>query len=72
MKKLVLMLAVVFSASLFSCGNSDKKAEATDSAAVDTAIVVEETVAVDTNAAGQADTTVTVDAAVVADSAAAK
>jgi flagellar basal body-associated protein FliL len=72
MKKLVLMLAVVFSASLFSCVNSDKKAEATDSAAVDTAIVVEETVAVDTNAAGQADTTVTVDAAVVADSAAAK
>ena len=54
MKKLVLMLAVVFSASLFSCGNSDKKAEATDSAAVDTAIVVEETVAVDTNAASAA------------------
>ena len=41
MKKLVLLLAVVFSASLFSCGNSEKAAEATDSVAV-----VEETVEV--------------------------
>ena len=40
MKKLVLLLAVVFSVSLFSCGGNDKKAEA------DTAVVVEETVAV--------------------------
>lgn len=31
MKKLVLLLAVVFSVSLFSCGNGEKKAEATDS-----------------------------------------
>ena len=31
MKKLVLFLAVAFSVSLFSCGGSDKKAEATDS-----------------------------------------
>lgn len=46
MKKLVLMLAVVFSASLFSCGNSDKAAAATDSVATDTVVaaVVEETV----------------------------
>ena len=36
MKKLVLLLAVVFSASLFSCGNAEK-AEATDSVAADTA-----------------------------------
>ena len=30
MKKLVLFLAVAFSVSLFSCGGSDKKAEAVD------------------------------------------
>ena len=36
MKKLVLLLAVVFSVSLFSCGNAEK-AEATDSVAADTA-----------------------------------
>ena len=36
MKKLVLLLAVVFSAALFSCGNAEK-AEATDSVAADTA-----------------------------------
>ena len=41
MKKLVLLLAVVFSASWFSCGNAEKAAEA-----VDTAAVVEEVVAV--------------------------
>ena len=41
MKKLVLLLAVVFSASLFSCGNAEKAAEAADSTAV-----VEETVEV--------------------------
>lgn len=42
MKKLVLVLAVVFSASLFSCGNSEKAAEATDATPVEE--VVEETV----------------------------
>lgn len=41
MKKLVLLLAVAFSASLFSCGSSDKKAEVADSAALDSATVVE-------------------------------
>lgn len=41
MKKLVLLLAVVFSASLFSCGNSDKQAEATDSVVADTIVAVE-------------------------------
>ncbi len=47
MKKLVLLLAVVFSASLFSCNNSAKEAEATDSIAADTVevAVVEDTVA---------------------------
>ncbi len=40
MKKLVLLLAVVFSVSLFSCGNGEKKAEATDSV-----VAVEEVVA---------------------------
>ncbi len=45
MKKLVLLLAVVFSVSLFSCGGSDKKA-AEDTVAADTVAVVEETVAV--------------------------
>jgi hypothetical protein len=50
MKKLVLMAAVVCSVSLFSCGNADKAAEATDSVAVDSVEVVEtvDTVAVDT------------------------
>lgn len=38
MKKLVLLLAVVFSVSMFSCGSSDKAA-ATDA---DSAVVVEE------------------------------
>lgn len=36
MKKLVLMLAVVFSASLFSCNNSKEEAAATDTVATDT------------------------------------
>ncbi len=40
MKKLVLLLAVVFSVSLFSCGNADKNAAATDSA-VDTTVVAD-------------------------------
>lgn len=41
MKKLVLVAAVAFSASLFSCGSSDKAAEA---AATDTVVAVEETI----------------------------
>ena len=44
MKKLVLMLAVVASASLFSCGNAEKAAENTDTVAVETTeVAVEET-----------------------------
>ena len=53
MKKLVLLLAVVFSASLFSCGNAEK-AEATDSVAADTtaaAVEVIDSAANDTTAA---------------------
>ncbi|MEG1538698.1 MAG: hypothetical protein RR061_05340 [Muribaculaceae bacterium] len=42
MKKLVLLLAVVFSVSLFSCGNSAKTETATDSTA--TTAVVEDVV----------------------------
>lgn len=45
MKKLVLMLAVVFSASLFACGN--KNAAETEAAATDS---VEAFVAVETEA----------------------
>lgn len=52
MKKLVLLLAVVFSVSLFSCGNGEKKAEATDSV-----VAVEEVVA------AEVDTVVPVDSA---------
>lgn len=48
MKKLVLLLAVVFSASLYSCGSSDKAAEATDTAVVAEEVVAVETVAADT------------------------
>ncbi len=46
MKKLVLLLAVVFSASLFSCGNSNQEAAATDSVAADTVVAVD-TIAAD-------------------------
>ncbi|MCC8037506.1 MAG: hypothetical protein LIP02_05115 [Bacteroidales bacterium] len=59
MKKLVLLLAVVFSVSLFSCGSSDKAAEATDTAAVEEVAVVEEEVA--TPDSGAADTAVVVE-----------
>ena len=52
MKKLVLLLAVVFSVSLFSCGNGEKKAEATDSV-----VAAEEVVA------AEVDTVVPVDSA---------
>lgn len=38
MKKLVLLLAVVFSVSLFSCGNAEK-AETADTTATDSAVV---------------------------------
>ncbi|MBQ9219231.1 MAG: entericidin [Muribaculaceae bacterium] len=58
MKKLVLLLAVVFSVSLFSCtGNADQAAQAVDSAATEVVDTVAATVdsaataAVDTAAA---------------------
>ena len=35
MKKLVLMLAVVFSMSFFACGNKEQAAEATEAPAVE-------------------------------------
>ncbi len=60
MKKLVLLLAVVFSASLFSCGNAEK-AETTDSVDADTTAVE---VAADTTAADTAAATDTVAAEV--------
>jgi hypothetical protein len=43
MKKLVLLLAVVFSVSLFSCGNANKEAAAADSDSVapDTTVVAD-------------------------------
>lgn len=63
MKKLVLVLAVAFSASLFSCNNaSDKAAEAADSANVVEEVAVEEVAVIDTAAvdtvAAVADSTV--------------
>lgn len=39
MKKLVLLLAVVFGVSFVSCGNAEQAAEAVDSAVVDSAVV---------------------------------
>ncbi len=51
MKKLVLLLAVVFSASLFSCGSSDKKAEAADSAVVEEVVVADSVAPADSAAA---------------------
>ncbi len=41
MKKLVLLLAVAFSVSMFSCGNSEKAEEAADTVAVEEAVVEE-------------------------------
>ncbi|MGN0210831.1 MAG: hypothetical protein ACI391_06925 [Muribaculaceae bacterium] len=61
MKKLVLMLAVAFSVSLFSCGGNAEK-ECCDSCCADSAAPVEEVV--DTTVA---DTTVADTAAVVAE-----
>lgn len=67
MKKLVLVLAVAFSASLFSCGNkAENAAEATDTVAAEAA-VVEETIAVVDSAANDTVATDTVVAAVVAE-----
>ncbi|MCF0204765.1 MAG: hypothetical protein HUK12_05655 [Muribaculaceae bacterium] len=51
MKKLVLLLAVVFSVSLFSCGNGEATTEAVDSVAAVEETAVVDTVAVDTVAA---------------------
>ena len=42
MKKLVLMLAVVFSMSFFACGNKEAAAEVVDTLTNDTTVVVEE------------------------------
>ncbi|MDE6248264.1 MAG: hypothetical protein K2M29_00975 [Paramuribaculum sp.] len=63
MKKLVLVFAVAFSASLFSCGNSEKAAEAVDTAAVvveEVAVeeVVDSAAAVSDSTAAVADSTV--------------
>ena len=53
MKKLVLLLAVVFSASLFSCGGEKKTDAAADSVAADSVEAVD-TTAADTTAADTA------------------
>ena len=59
MKKLVFVLAVVASASLFSCGNADKaQAEAQDSAVVEE-VAVGEVAVVDTVAPVAADSVAT-------------
>lgn len=42
MKKLVLLLAVVFGVSMISCGGSEATTEAADTVAADTVAVVEE------------------------------
>ena len=53
MKKLVLLLAVAFSATMFSCGSANKADNACDSPCCDTVVAAEEFVAavVDTVAA---------------------
>lgn len=69
MKKLGLLLAVAFSVSMFSCGGSDKKADA-DTTAMDTVVAVEEVAVVVDSAAcdsAAADTAVAEVAAVVAE-----
>lgn len=67
MKKLVLLLAVAFSVSMFSCGGNDKKAEA-DTTATDTAIVaVEDVAVVEVADSAAADTAAADTAAVVAE-----
>ncbi|WP_290081722.1 hypothetical protein [Paramuribaculum intestinale] len=63
MKKLVLMLAVVFSASLFACGNknaAETEAAATDSVEAVVAVETEAVVDTLTNDTIAADTTVAV------------
>lgn len=53
MKKLVLLLAVAFSATMFSCGSANKADNACDSTCCDTVEVVAavvDTVAADSNA----------------------
>ncbi|MDE6524190.1 MAG: hypothetical protein K2L66_01400 [Paramuribaculum sp.] len=63
MKKLVLMLAVVFSASLFACGNknaAEAEAAATDSVEAVVAVETEAVVDTLTNDTIAADTTVAV------------
>ncbi|MDE6452616.1 MAG: hypothetical protein K2L74_05075 [Muribaculaceae bacterium] len=71
MKKLVLMLAVAFSATMFSCGNAEKAANECDSACCDTVAAVVEEVAVVTDSAATdsnaVDTVVAAAAEVVAE-----
>lgn len=50
MKKLVLLLAVAFSATMFSCGSANKADNACDSTCCDTVVAAEEVVAADSNA----------------------
>lgn len=67
MKKLVLMLAVVFSASLFSCGGAKTAdAEAQDTAAVVETVVEEVAVVADSAAAPADSAAAPVDSAAVA------
>lgn len=67
MKKLVLLLAVAFSVSMFSCGGSDKKAECDSCAADTTVAVVEEVAVVEVADSAAADTAAADTAAVVAE-----
>jgi len=68
MKKLVLLLAVVFSVSLFSCSNAEQTTENTDTLA--TEAPVEEVVPADTTAQDTAAQAAPAEAAAPADSAA--
>lgn len=47
MKKLLIAFAILFSATLFSCGNSEKNTESVDSVGVVDSTVVD-TIAIDT------------------------
>ncbi len=70
MKKLVLFLAVAFSATMFSCGSADKAENNCDSACCDTVVAAVEEVAVVDSAAtdsAAADTVVAEVAEVVAE-----
>lgn len=66
MKKLVLLLAVVFSASLFSCGNKENAAAEAAEPVEEVAVVEEEVATVDTVAADTVATDTVVAAEVVA------